>query len=219
MSTSTVIDILLPTYKRPHTLQAVADNIKATTKHPYKLYFGVEEDDEDSQRAALATGNEVIVNPHEPGYSNTIQAMYEASTSPLFFHANDDFEFLDKWDETPVAMFDSDWVMMVGVKQKEDDVDCSAICMTRRKYIEEMSGVVDMPNRVFYPYNHNYIDTESTQTAQKRGVWAKCDKPCINHKHPGFTGGVKDETYKKNDATAEVDKKTFDSRKHLWENL
>jgi hypothetical protein len=82
-----------------------------------------------------------------------------------------------------------------------------------------MSGVVDQPNRVFGPYNHNFIDTEFTQTAQKRLVWAKLEVPCIVHQHPGFTGATKDETYKKNDATSPEDERTFISRRPLWENL
>lgn len=210
--------IWLPTYKRPHKLQAVADNIKETTVNSYTLYFGLEPDDEAGIEAARKVeGAVVVINPYEMGYSNTIQAMYEQSTEEFAFHANDDFLFLPEWDKQPIAMFDSDWVQMVGVKQRELDTDCSAICFWRRSYIETQSGVIDMPNRVFYPYHHNYQDTESTRTAQKRGVWAKCDAPCIDHQHPGFTGGPKDETYKKNDATTGLDERIFDSRRHLWE--
>lgn len=211
--------IWLPTYKRPHKLQQVADNIKEATKNSYTLYFGCEPDDKESIEAAKATGAKVVVNKYEMGYSNTIQSMYEASREPFAFHANDDFLFLPNWDEAPLSMFAAPNIMMVGVKQRADDNDCSAICFWRRKYIEKQSGVIDMPNRVFYPYHHNYQDTESTLTAQKRGVWAKCDTPCIEHQHPGFTGGEKDETYKKNDATVHLDEQTFNSRKHLWENM
>lgn len=209
--------IWLPTYKRPHTLQAVADNIRETTKNTYTLYFGIEPHDKESIEAAhKVKGAKVVINKYEMGYSNTIQSMYEASSEPLWFHANDDFEFLMNWDEHPIAMFETPQVMVVGVPQNAADRTFSAICFGRRKYIEEQSGVVDMPNRVFYPYKHNYQDTEFTRTAQSRGVWFPSDVPCINHKHPGFTGAEKDETYLKNDATIEEDRKTFESREHLW---
>lgn len=211
------LDILLPTYKRPHALQKVVDNIRETTKNSYELYLGLENDDIEGMIAARNTGAHVVVNPYSPGYSNTIQVMYELSSSPIIFHANDDFLFLPNWDETPVAMFDTDWVQVVGVKQQASDTSCSAIQLFRRKYIQEQSGVMDMPNRVFYPYNHNYQDTEMTLTAQHRGVWAKCDVPCIEHQHPGLTGiGTKDATYLKNDATAGIDEATFNGRKHLF---
>lgn len=212
-----VIAIYLPTYKRPNALATVARNIELTTKHPFTLYFGLEKDDELGIGAANATGHKVVINKYEPGYSNTVQTMYEASNEPYWIHANDDFEFLVDWDVIPLSMFDSDWVQVVGLRQTESDNHGSAICMARRSYIEKMSGVVDQPNRVFHTYHHNYIDTEFTATAQSRGVWAKCDKQVIRHNHPGFTGGPKDETYKKNDVTVGDDEKTFNSRKHLWQ--
>lgn len=208
--------IWLPTYKRPHRLADVAKNIKEATSNSYTLYFGVEPDDTEGYQAAIATGHKVVINKYEPSFSNTIQSIYEISREPFWFHANDDFLFLPDWDRQPIAMFERPEVMVVGVKQRENDTDCSAICFGRKAYIDDFSGVIDMPKRVFYPYNHNYIDTEFTQTAQFRNVWAKCDAPCIEHQHPGFTGGHKDETYLKNDRTVGLDEQTFNSRKHLW---
>lgn len=209
--------IWCPTYKRPHKLPALVRNIEETTLNPFTLYFGVELEDTDSYYAARSTGHEVVVNRYEPGYSNTIQTMYEDSVEPLWIHINDDFEFVPHWDEVPVSMFDREDLMVVGLRQREEDQDGSAICMARRSYIKEQSGVIDIPNRVFYTYHHNYIDTEFTQTAQKRGVWAKCDPLVIRHNHPGFNGGQKDETYLKNDRTAGSDQQTFEGRKHLWQ--
>jgi hypothetical protein len=212
--------IWMPTYKRPHVLSSVAKNLEDSTKHPFTLYFGLEPEDTAGIKAAKATGHMVIINKFAKGYAGTIQSIYEDSDEPFWMHANDDFVFFSDWDETPLSMFENPAVKVVGLRQTESDNHGSAVCMARRSYIEEESGVIDMPNQVFYPYNHNYIDTEFTATAQKRGVWAKCDKQVIDHRHPGLTGvGEKDATYQKNDATAELDKNTFLIRKHLWENL
>lgn len=210
-----MIAVYLPTYKRPEALAKVARNIEENTFHPFKIYFGLEKDDGAGIEAARATGHEVVINKYEPGYSNTIQSIYEVSTEPYFIHANDDFEFTKHWDEIPMSMFTGS-IMVVGLKQTEGDNHGSAISLIKRQYIEEQSGVIDMPGRVFYPYNHNYVDTEFTATAQFRGVWAKCDPQVIIHHHPGFTGGPKDATHLKNDATVDLDKKTFESRQHLF---
>lgn len=209
--------IWLPTYHRPHKLAEVAKNIEAVTKNSYTLYFGVEPEDHASYEAAKATGHQVVTNKYEPGFAGTIQSIYEVSPEPIWMHANDDFEFLLNWDENPVAMFDTPQVQVVGVPQNDADRTYSAVCFARRSYIEEQSGVIDMPNRVFYPYHHNYVDTEFTRTAQSRAVWFSSSVPCVIHRHPGIIGGEKDETYKKNDATVEEDKATFDSRQHLWQ--
>lgn len=210
------IDILLPTYKRPLALAKVAKNLEETTKHDFTLWFGLEADDEAGQRAAEATGHRWLVNPYEPGYSNTIQALYEASDGEFITHANDDFEFRPDWDEVPIAMFDRESLMVVGMRQHENDDHGSAISMFRRKYIEEQSGVIDMPNRVFYPYPHHFVDTEFTETAKYRNVWAKCDVQGIDHRHYGFTGADRDQTYIKNDNTSEQARIIYESRRHLW---
>lgn len=208
--------IWLPTYKRPGKLAQVAKNIEEATKSSFTLYFGLEPFDTDGIEAALATGHRVIINKYEPGYSNTIQSIYEITEEPFWFHANDDFIFHPDWDVKPLAMFERKDLMVAGMKQVPQDTSYSAICMARKAYIDKMSGCMDIPKRVFYNYHHNYVDTEFTQTAQHRGVWAPCDSNSILHEHPGFTGAEKDETYKKNDAFAGEDEKTFNSRKHLW---
>jgi hypothetical protein len=215
--TRPTIDIWLPTYHRSGKLATVAKNIEKTTKNNFVLYFGVEPDDDASWVAALRTGHQVVYNSYAPGYAGAVQTMYEVSKSPFWIHANDDFEFLPDWDVVPLSMFDAPHIMVVGVREQEHS-SFSAVFMARRSYIEKMSGVIGMPNRVLYPYHHNYVDTEFTETAKARGVWAKCDAPCILHKHPGIIGGDKDETYRKNDATVAQDEETFHSREHLWKN-
>jgi GT2 family glycosyltransferase len=212
MSTSKKLAIYLPTYKRPSTLQRVADNIAATTKTPYTLYFGIEPEDTASIAAAKATGHKVVVNKYDGGYANTVQSMYEESKEPFFFHANDDFVFLEGWELEPIKMLeDNPKLMVVGCNDGTSTTNFWTISMVRRKYIKEMSGVVDMPNRVFYPYGHNFIDTEFSQTAIKRGVWEACKSDCIEHKREGH-----DETYEKNNATYQGDQVTYYKRLELF---
>lgn len=210
-----LIDIFVPTYKRPHELAKLAQNVRENTKNEYVLWFGVEKDDAQSLKAAEGLGA-VVVNKYEPGYSNTIQSIYEESFSPFIIHANDDFEFHKDWDVIPLSMFERKDLMVVGLRQTESDTHGSAVSMFRRSYIDKESGVIDMPKRVFYPYKHNYVDTEFTATAQRRGVWAKCDTQVLSHHHPGFTGKEKDEVYLKNDSFFPEDTKTYESRTHLW---
>lgn len=212
-----MIDILVPTYKRARELERLKKNVADNTKNPYMLWFGIESDDAASLAEVIKLDVNYRTNSYPPGYSGTIQTLYEISGAEFIIHANDDFEFHKDWDVVPLSMFQDPALMVVGLKQTEGDVHGSAISLFRRKYIEEMSGVVDMPNRVFYPYNHNYVDTEFTETAQSRGVWSQCEPRVITHLHPGFTGLPADETYNKNAATSELDRLTYLNRRHLWQ--
>ncbi len=185
------------------------------------MYWGVEPGDKESIKAAKATGHTVVINKGQQGYSDTIQTIYEQADEPVFFHANDDFVFLDDWDILPMRYLDENpSVMVLGVHDGNPKTRFYTISFVRRRYIEEQSGVVDIPNRVFYPYKHNYQDTEFSETAISRGLWDALPNPCIEHHNPGLSAHFgeipHDDTYAKNNATAGVDADTYNKRRHLW---
>jgi len=207
-----MLGLYCPTYKRPDKLQEVATNIEQATKTPYKLYWGVEPEDTETIKAAKATGHEVVINKGKQGYSDTIQTIYEQADEPIFFHCNDDFYFPDGWDIKPIEYLEEHpEVMVLGAHDGYETTNYWTISFIRRKYIEEQSGVIDIPNRVFYPYNHNFQDTEFSKTAVARGVWDKLEVPCIEHRRTGD-----DETYQKNAATYEADSILFNKRERLF---
>ena len=218
-----MLGIYLPTYNRPHKLKPVADNIKKATKSKYRLYFGIEPDDKKSQEEAEKWGLNYVINQYTPSYSNALQSLYEATDEDIFFWANDDFLFLDEWDVKPLEMLDDNPnVMVLGVHDGNPKTSFRTISFIRRKYIEEQSGVIDIPNRVLYPYHHNFVDDELTNTAIARGVWDACPTLCIQHQHPSFTWLGEfptDSTYKKNDKHFAKDAETYNSRMHLWQSL
>lgn len=209
-----MLGIFCPTYGRPHKLQEVATNIERATKSPFRLYWGCEPEDAASIEAARATGHPVVINKGNMGYSDTVQTIYEQSKEPVFFHANDDFFFTDGWDVEPLKFLkEHPEVLVLGVHDGNSNTIFYTVSFIRRKYIRKQSGVVDIPNRIFYPYSHNFQDTEFSQTAVCRGVWAKLDFPCIEHRRVGH-----DDTYAKNAATFGQDQVVYEARKHLFWN-
>lgn len=214
------LGIYIPTLGRPHKLQAVADNIKAATRSEYKLYWGVEPEDRESILAAKDTGHAVILNEYGPSYSHALQTIYEQTAEPVFFWGNDDFYFLDGWDEAPMRkLSERPDISVLGVHDGNPHTKYYSMSFVRRKYIEEQSGVIGMPNRVMYPYHHNFVDDELTETAKLRGVWDWCEGPCIEHQHPSFTWlgtYATDLTYAKNDRRFVEDMNTFRERSKLW---
>lgn len=211
--------IYIPTYKRPEVLQGVVDNILSTTKNSCTIYLGVEPDDLPYPKVK---GAKVLINEGVQGYSDTLQTLYEHSDEEFYFPANDDFRFLPDWDVVPVEKLEANpELMVIGLSDGNPSTNYWTINMVRRAYISEMSGVVDMPNRVLYPYHHNFSDTEFAQTARMRGVWDYHDGPAIQHIHPGFAAQYglnpwSDPTYDKNNATANADAEVYTARKHLF---
>lgn len=214
------LGVYIPTYGRPQKLQKVADNLKENTHGEYELYWCVEPDDRESLLAAKDTGHPVIVNKGKATYSDALQTIYEQTDEFIFIWANDDFHFLKDWDKLPVEKMTADsGIGVLGVPDGNPKTSWTSISFISRKYIEEQSGVVDMPNRVLYPYNHNYVDNELTETAQSRGAWDKSETPCIEHQHPSFTWLGEfpvDETYIRNNKKDAEDNELFHSRRHLW---
>ncbi len=111
-------------------------------------------------------------------------------------------------------------IMVLGAHDGNPKTRFYTVFFIKRQYIEEQSGVIDMKNRVFYPYHHNYQDTEFTETAISRGVWDHIDTPCIEHHNPGLAhlfGEIEiDDTYKKNDRLEGQDAAMYYSRMKLW---
>ena len=210
-----MIGLYFPTLGRSGVLGRVAENADSATKTEHTIVFVVEPDDEASRDAAVATGQLTLVNAHERSYAGAFQTAYEATSDEFFLMGNDDFDFQPGWDVPALAAMEN--ADMVGIN--DSGSGCNAIMLIRRSYIEEQSGVIDMPNQVLFPYQHNYCDTELRETAIARGRFVSCPESVIVHLHPDFGKAELDETYQKSRATFNADAAMYSSRKHLWENL
>lgn len=216
LETRPLIGVYVPTLGRPERLQQVADNIHAATSIRHRIIFVVEDHDVASLEAGRLTGERTLVNHDEPSYSNALQTAYEDDDCPYFIGGNDDFDFSVGWDVAAMQVMSQPGVQVVGIYDGNPSCEYSTISLVDRKYIEEQSGVIDMPGRVNYPYKHNYVDTEFFLTARKRGVFAKAPESIIIHRHPDFGHGSLDRTYMKSRNSMGQDAETFQSRAHLW---
>jgi hypothetical protein len=204
-------------------LQAFVDNVKAATVTPHRIVFVVELHDRASHEAAEATGATTFVNTSQGGYSDAIQTAYTYAKTPYFLAANDDFDFQPGWDIEAMKLMGRPGrhpgdpkVQVVGIDDGAPVCEYSTIFLVDRTYIEQQSGCVDIQNRVLYPYQHNYSDTEFFRTAVKRGVFAAAPKSKIIHRHPDWGLNEIDDTYRKGQGSVAEDGKTFNDRSILW---
>jgi glycosyltransferase involved in cell wall biosynthesis len=209
-----MVGVYIPTLGRPHALERVAQSVRDAARVPYTIAFVVEPDDLESHAAALKTGALVFVNEYERTYSGAFQTAYENTRDEFFVNANDDFAFQPGWDVAALTAMRDDGADVVGIH--DAGASTNAILLIRRAYVIERSSVVDMPGRVFFPYEHNYCDTELRETAMARGRYTACPASVIEHVHPDFGKAEIDDTYRKGRAHAEEDRIVYESRQHLW---
>jgi glycosyltransferase involved in cell wall biosynthesis len=208
--------IIIPTFKRPHSLECVAKSAHENTKANHRIYFVIEPEEWASFNEIKRLGESVIISKYPGNHTGAANTAYEETTEPFFIVANDDFKFHKDWDVPALAKFDDPKVGVVGLNDGQSS-NYTAITLVRRDYIKNYSGCIDIPNVLYFPgYNHNYVDTEFSATAKKRGMWGECPESVVEHMHWAFGKAEMDDTYSKSNATAPIDQQTYNSRQHLW---
>lgn len=212
-----MIGIIIPTYHRPHALERAMKNADENTHSLHTIYFVVEPDDWDSIWEIERIGGNIILSYYPGSHTGAANTAYEMTEEPFFIIANDDFNFHKDWDVPALKAMEDPKVGAVGLNDGSGSGVFTAITLVRRAYIEKHSGVMDVPNILYYPkYNHNYVDTEFSNTAKKRGMWAVCPESIVEHMHWSFNKANKDATYEKSSGTASADGILYESRKHLF---
>ena len=210
-ATAPRVAILIPTLGRAHRLAALIDNIREVTHTPHEIYFMTSDID----------SIEVIKNKnavHIPDVGRTdfvarTNALYHATKEPYVFTGSDDVLFHDKWlgrllkcTPTFSVIVPSDGLNPNGT-----------LALISRKYIEEQSGCVDVPNTIFHPgYRHGYSETELFETAKRRGVFKYCSSSLVEHLHPDAGKARIDKTYEEGWSHMDDGWRLYDSRKHLF---
>lgn len=211
-----VIGIVIPTYKRPHAIKRAHDNAHENTETPHKIYFVIEPEEWGSYNVIKENNYNLIISKYPGNHTGAANTAYEETHEPFFIIANDDFNFHKGWDTIALAKM-TDGIGVVGLNDGSSG-SRTAITLVRRDYIKNYSGSMDTINTLYYPgYNHNYVDTEFSATAKKRGMWAESDDAIVEHLHWAFNKAVMDDTYAKSNATSPTDANLYASRSHLWQ--
>ena len=205
------IGILIPSLNRPSRLDALIDNLHATTSNPHRLHFAVS--DPESVAILRARGEHYITDSGEPPestFGNRVNRLYSITNESYFIPVGDDDEHLPGWDEDMLEC------MTPGVKMVVSR--CTHMALISRRYIETQSGCVDTPDVVCGPYRHNFTEWELVFTANMRGVLARCPVPTVIH-HRWQDGGEccvggfeHDETYQRGDSGWDHDLAMFEDR-------
>lgn len=213
-----MIDIIIPTLNRANKIEPLLQNLLDVTKVPFLVTFAMETGDElsmQTRRRSHIWSNWEVGNFNS--YTIAFNTAFWKTNHKYVFMGSDDIEFMPGWDKAAQVMEDDEKVHVVGMNSSGalDDRHHLQFLM-RRSYINQHSLVEGLPNHVFYPYHHNFCDTELYYTALNRGVFKACPEAVVLHHRPADDI---DETYKKSSRTAELDRATYNSRKHLFRGV
>lgn len=189
-----MIQIMIPTVRKDLTM--VLESIISNTVLPYKINIIREGD----------------------SYARACNMTHVEGDWIMF--AADDVYFHPKWDTEAMECYARTGKMVIGTNDMHHPEVIAGRgathWMVKREYLDTYGGTIDRSFPLMYDYRHNFVDTESVATAQFHKQWAFCSTSLVEHRHPDWGFGVRDEAYERNVETSPDDLETFNSRKHLW---
>lgn len=213
------VAILIPTFGRSYKLIGLWQNIINSTSIDIGIYFIVEKEDLQSIDALSGLHfSSLIINKHKSCYGGAINTAYEEVMADYYFVGGDDLNFHMGWLEKCMNL--TDMYPVVGtndlLNREVMQGKHATHYLVERKYLEEQGGTIDGSFPFLYEYEHNYVDREFVETAQKRGAFIPCLDAIVEHMHYGNKKAVYDATYQKNQATLRQDRALYIARQALW---
>jgi len=219
--TAGTIDVIIPTYQRPHRLAELHANITANTVNEHQVVFVVEEDDEESIKAVRDLGLEPVINERTRNYAGAVNTAYLQSRADWVFCGADDLTFHPAWDVECLTSV-GDWFPVIGTNDLLNHRVLSGVhathALVNRRYLDEVGGVADEgPNSfLFEGYDHNFVDTEFINTAKMRGRFRPCLTAVVEHMHYLNGKAPHDATYERSMKEWDADEALYASRVAVW---
>ena len=219
-----MIDIVIPTYGRPHRVAEVAADIAAATTVEHRVLFVIEADDLATDKACQEARVEYVTNEGARSYGGAINTGRRYSFNEWVFTGADDLHFHPGWDVAALraCAAANPWAHVIGTDDLLNPYVRQGVHAThslvRRSYLDEVGGVVDEGpgSFLFEGFGHNYVDTEFIGTAKARCVFRPCFESVVAHLHESAGLSPRDATHDKADATYGADAELYESRRHLW---
>lgn len=221
------VAVICPVLARPGNAAPLAASLYASTDRARLVFVASMADTDEQFDACAATGAEVLSVEWKPGradYAKKIQAGYDATQEPLILLGADDLRFHNGWLEAIETVFRETDAGVVSTNDLGNRAVMSGSHAThpvvRRSYIDECGGVVGSPGTVYcQEYDHQLCDVELVETAKARGCYEPCLDAKVEHLHFLWGKAKRDATYDKGQARGNADRRLYNERRHLWEDL
>ena len=184
------VDIFIPTYCNSRVLKPLVENILATAKYPFHIYFIIEQEDFETVKELNSFPGPftIIYNDQKGKIPHCFNIAYRQTNSNMIVVTCDDITFPDGWLRDAAYSIGEKGVLAFS------DINGSGWghFLIKREYIEQYSGSEDEPGIIFHEYNHEYADAEFQFTARNRGqiVYSPI---AINHRDIKYFGAAVEE--------------------------
>lgn len=220
------VRVVLPVLWRPERAPLVyASLMESVEEVPLRPVFVLSYGDhkELNAVAALACDFIQLYEGRRPGdYARKINTAAALTSEPWIFTAADDLHFRPGWADKAVACAEAQGKHAIGVNDlgrwaSRHKIQPAPHFLVARSYFER--GSADQPHEIFHTgYDHTYVDTEFMWTAQARGEYGYCADSIVEHLHPVWRKGRRDEVYALGAAKTNVDLRLFRQREGLWKH-
>jgi hypothetical protein len=153
-------------------------------------------------------------------YARTINTAASITSEPWIFTGADDLDFRLGWADAAIEFAEETKFKAIGVNDlgrwaSRHKIMPAPHFLVHRSYLER--GAADEPGVIFHTgYDHNYVDTEFMWTAHARGEYGYCVTAVVEHLHPVWRKGRRDEVYQLGGEKNSQDLRLFRQREPLW---
>lgn len=219
----TELAILIPVLRRPQNIRPLVESIQATTEN-YELLFIASPNDKEEIDELENQGHQFVLMDQEyennGDYARKINCGFNFIESKWYFLGADDIRFLPGWYDEAMKTHLLSEACVIGTNDLGSPSvmrgQHSTHSLVLRDYVLEC-GTIDEPGKVLHEgYRHNFVDTEFIATAKWRGAWRFSATSRVEHLHPDWKKGVRDQVYEIGKSGWEIDRRYFERRKRLW---
>jgi hypothetical protein len=214
------VAVIVPTRGRPQRAKPFMDSLRASTG--LATAYAIVHEDDDSAEAWRAAGATVILSDVE-GWAPKCNFGYRQTKESWLFFTGDDVRFHGGWLDHAMAAAGSHHMAGVPFNQVigTNDLgnprvlrgDHAVHWLISRSYIDGVGASWDGPGVVCHEgYRTWFADDEVVIAAKQRGTFAMALGSIVEHLHPAWGKGEKDETYTVNEEFIQADRKLFEKR-------
>ena len=210
------IDVLIPLYRRRHHIARVIASVYDSSKWERIWPVFILTEDDAAVRWDIAEHRQlfhVLPGPRQPGdFARKINLGAQESDADWVFMGADDLAFHHGWAEKALAVAAKTGARCIGTNDlgnpRSKAGQTSTHTLVHRSYLAD--GTIDERGKLLHEgYSHNFVDDEFVATARRRGEFAMALGSNVEHLHPDWGKGIRDEVY-------ELGVKDFAADRRLW---